>query len=141
MLDVRIQNKSPPIIFRLCFIRFWSEPQPLFFVNIPSIILRPNKYNKISIRVIYISATNILACWKMKRSRPTLNFLMYFLCLNWKQANGDYSFCHSNVTFSVQWLVTGLAFLSFLLTITIFLSFLITFPFRHFLLLVLLILA
>ena len=46
MLDVRIQNKSPPII-QLGFIRFWREPQPLFFVNIPSIILRPDKYNSL----------------------------------------------------------------------------------------------
>ena len=45
MLDVRIQNKSPPII-QFGFIRFSKEPQLLFFVNIPSIILRPDKYNK-----------------------------------------------------------------------------------------------
>ena len=45
MLDVRIQRKSPPHIIQLGFIRFWSEPQTLFFVNIPSIILRPDKYS------------------------------------------------------------------------------------------------
>ena len=30
---------------QLGFIRFWRDPQPLLFVNIPSIILRPDKYN------------------------------------------------------------------------------------------------
>ena len=32
----------------LGFIRFWREPQPLFFVNVPSIILRPDKYNNMT---------------------------------------------------------------------------------------------
>ena len=44
MLDVRIQRKSPPHNIQLGFIRFWREPQPLFFVNTPSILLRPDKY-------------------------------------------------------------------------------------------------
>ena len=68
MLDVRIHNKSPPIIFRLGFIRFWREPQPLFFVNIPSIILRPDKYNK----------------WSIFQSRVTHMNYFYFedLCKN-----------------------------------------------------------
>ena len=47
MLDVRIQRKSPPHNNQLGFLRFWREPQPLVFVNIPSIILRPDKYNTI----------------------------------------------------------------------------------------------
>ena len=38
MLDVRIQRKYPPHNIQLDFIRFRREPQPLFFVNIPSII-------------------------------------------------------------------------------------------------------
>ena len=47
MLDVRIQRKSPPHNIQFGFIRFWREPQLLFFVNIPSIILRPDKYKKL----------------------------------------------------------------------------------------------
>ena len=42
---VRIQNKSPPIIFSLASFGFGGNLSQLFFVNIPSIILRPDKYN------------------------------------------------------------------------------------------------
>ena len=45
-LDARIQNKSPPIIFSLASLDFGGNLRQLFFVNIPSIILRPDKYNR-----------------------------------------------------------------------------------------------
>ena len=41
----RIQNKPPTIIFSLASLGFGGNLSQLFFVNIPSIILRPNKYN------------------------------------------------------------------------------------------------
>ena len=41
----RIQNKSPPKIFSLASLGFGENLSQLFFVNIPSIILRPGKYN------------------------------------------------------------------------------------------------
>ena len=59
MLDVRIQRKSPPHNNQLGFIRFLREPQPLFFVNIPSIILRPDKYNT-SINLVFNLVFNFL---------------------------------------------------------------------------------
>ena len=68
LLDVRIQNKSPPIIFRLGFIRFWRKPQPMFFVNIPSIILRPDKYNtiyKYSIFFLYFVRSTDFICYPL----------------------------------------------------------------------------
>ena len=42
----RIQNKSPPIIFSLASLGFGGNLSQLFFVNNPSILLRPDKYNK-----------------------------------------------------------------------------------------------
>ena len=50
-LVARIQNKSPPIIFSLAFLGFGGNLSQLFFVKIPSIILRPDKYNTNIIRV------------------------------------------------------------------------------------------
>ena len=41
----RIQNKSPPIIFSLASLGFGGNLSQLFFVNNPSILLRPDKYN------------------------------------------------------------------------------------------------
>ena len=41
----RIQNKFHPIIFSLDSLGFGGNLSQLFFVNIPSIILRPDKYN------------------------------------------------------------------------------------------------
>ena len=40
----RIQNKFPPIIFSLASLGFGGNLRQLFFVNIPSTILRPDKY-------------------------------------------------------------------------------------------------
>ena len=40
-----IQNKSPPIIFSLASFGFGGNLNQLFFVNNPSILLRPDKYN------------------------------------------------------------------------------------------------
>ena len=41
----RIQIKSPPTIFNLASLGFGGNLSQLFFVNILSIILRPDKYN------------------------------------------------------------------------------------------------
>ena len=45
---VRIQNKSPPIIFSLAPLSFGGNLSQLLFVNNPSILLRPYKYNRMS---------------------------------------------------------------------------------------------
>ena len=42
----------PPHNIQLGYIRFWREPQPLFFVNIPSVILRPDKYNNPAMTIL-----------------------------------------------------------------------------------------
>ena len=46
-LVVRIQHKSPPIIFSWASLGFGGNLSQLFFVNNPSILLRPDKYNNI----------------------------------------------------------------------------------------------
>ena len=47
---VRIQVSSPPTIFNLASLCFGGNLSQLFFVNIPSIILRPHKYNNVTIK-------------------------------------------------------------------------------------------
>ena len=57
-LVASIQNKSPPIIFSLDFLGFGGNLSQLFFVNMSSIILRPDKYNKKTVNVKHAFSFN-----------------------------------------------------------------------------------
>ena len=66
---------------QLGFIRFWTEPQPLFFVNIPSIILRPDKYNRLTYQRQQILKYLSSICKTLCHDESTV-------IINWHEQNG-----------------------------------------------------